>query len=325
MGEVNYDQISISALLSYEKCPRDYENQYIHLRKKIGGKSGAKALGGQWHEWYNARLDPNFKFVEEEWAREKDKYLFHAMTCALEETMADAWLTRGGCWAAEVPFEVPLMHPKLGHRYVYSPDADTNIEMNLVGRIDAIWRDANGDDWIVEHKTTSDSNIQAGSNYWEERRASIQGGVYYYACACLGLKAKGVIYNVVRKPGLYLRKNEDLEEYSERCALEMATKPGEYFASQEVLFMDQEMVDAMTDVWEKMCLIEYSDRRKYWPRSFGACKKFNSKCQYYYVCRGLDRLQGDGYEDREGKGIPKHEVVRTSDAIRRIDGGWGTP
>ena len=108
----------------------------------------------------------------------------------------------------------------------------TGIKMRLRGRIDGIIE--NNGMWIKETKTKSRIDI---SHLQDTIHCNIQV-MMYALCSELkyGRPCCGVVYNVVRKPGLRQRVNESNEDYILRTDKAIKDDPDYYFYRLEVEF-----------------------------------------------------------------------------------------
>lgn len=109
------------------------------------------------------------------------------------------------------------------------PEISINIpevELTLRGRIDEVIELPSGL-WIQENKTKSRIDIATISDTIPE---NIQ--VMFYATAAslhYGRPIKGIIYNIIRKPGQRQRQKESDELFVERIADEIRKQPNYYF------------------------------------------------------------------------------------------------
>lgn len=94
----------------------------------------------------------------------------------------------------EGEFVFPLIDPDTGN------ESKTFVES---GKRDGVLEDADGNIWLLEHKTSSE-DITAGSNYW--KRLSIDTQISKYLLSLVheypDRQVMGVIYDVAKKPGI---------------------------------------------------------------------------------------------------------------------------
>lgn len=94
-----------------------------------------------------------------------------------------------GC---ELEFRCALINPLTGRK---------SETWELAGKLDKLVREREtGEVWVVEHKTTSE-DISPGSPYWACLRMDTQVSIYHVGARSLGYDVRGVIYDVLVKPG----------------------------------------------------------------------------------------------------------------------------
>lgn len=90
-------------------------------------------------------------------------------------------------------------------------------------------------------------------------RYDVQCNMYAYAAIQLDIPIKGIIYNIVRKPGLRQKVNESLEEYMSRIYMDTVVQPNKYFFKVNGPIL---IADLMK--WEKEFLQPTVDEIKAW-------------------------------------------------------------
>lgn len=110
------------------------------------------------------------------------------------------------------------------------PEISINIpktDIFMRGRIDEVIQMSDGSIWIQENKTKSRIDISVLQDTIPE---NIQVMFYAVAASILyGKPIKGVIYNVIRKPGQRQRQKESDEDFVARIGKEIADNPSYYF------------------------------------------------------------------------------------------------
>jgi len=88
-------------------------------------------------------------------------------------------------------------------------------KFSLAGKIDLVTKDPHGNAWLWDWKT--------GSRELDTDRLQIDDQMAYYMWAQwqLGLKPIGIIYYLIRKPQIRIRKNEDSDAYFKRLSVEV--------------------------------------------------------------------------------------------------------
>ena len=101
-----------------------------------------------------------------------------------------------------------------------------NTIIPLRGRIDEVL-EIDGGMWIQENKTKSRINVQ----FLQETVPCNLQVMFYALCSELkyGRPCRGVIYNVIRKPGLRQKVKESDKEFIDRIAEDIDAQPDHYF------------------------------------------------------------------------------------------------
>lgn len=164
---------------------------------------------------------------------------------------------------------------------------------------------------VVEHKTTS-LEIGPGSPYWRRLLLDSQVSNYLVGAEALGMRADGVLYDVIRKVQLrpyaatpeasrkYTKdgklyasqraEDETLDEYRERVRAAIAEAPDAYYQRGTIVRLEREVVDAARDMWELGRQIREAELAHRWPRNPDACDSYGSLCPYFDVCTGVARI-----------------------------------
>jgi len=294
---------------SYRRCPRLHDIRY-RQGYRTTAESGPLYLGKMVHAWLEAwwgqRDVPRA-------GTDPDPYTLasaRALMVGYDARWRDAGLTTIG---VEMEFAAPLINPATGA---------SSKTFELGGKIDAIARDARGDVWIVEHKTSS-ADISAGSVYWQQLRLDSQISTYMVGARALGLAPVGVIYDVLRKPALrprlatpiadrkFTKKTGELytgqrltaespEEFEARILANIAENPEQYYVRGEVMRLESDEIDAAADAWQTARMIREAEMTGRAPRNADACMQWSRPCDYFAVCTHADNLDNpDRYRRAE--------------------------
>lgn len=187
----------------------------------------------------------------------------------------------------------------------------------LAGKIDVVVREiATGRVLIVEHKTSSE-DITPGSFYWRRLRMDNQISTYFAGATALGYDPAACLYDVIGKPGIRPAKatpvearkytkptktepsrlykdqrenDETPDEYRARLTDAVAAEPDRYFARGEVVRLDGEMDDALTDIWDTAKQIQEAKIAGRNPRNPSACMAYGRACDFFEHCSGTAAL-----------------------------------
>lgn len=130
-------------------------------------------------------------------------------------------------WVAlEQEFDIP-----------YAIDNETSIRLR--GKIDGVYQDSGGDYWLFETKTKGRIDDDA---IVDRLTFDMQVGMYMYAIEQLyGVRPKGVLYNLIRRPQLRKSVKESVDEFIKRCADDVKARPSWYYLRYEVRILDEEV------------------------------------------------------------------------------------
>ena len=116
-------------------------------------------------------------------------------------------------------------------------------KMPLRGRWDAVYKE-NGKIWLMENKTKGqidEEGILASLPF------DLQTMLYVHCLQeHLGKKVEGVLYNVIRRPGLRRKKTEQINEFVERVQDDVVNRPQHYFMRWRVEFLEEDITNWVT-------------------------------------------------------------------------------
>lgn len=102
-----------------------------------------------------------------------------------------------------------------------------------------------------------------------------------------GKRVDGVIYDIIWKPALRLKKDETPEQLNQRRLAEIAERPEHYFERLIVYRSDADIEGAMRDLDLQFGMMEHAKERGY-ARNQGSCEKFGKLCPFFSIC--MDNL-----------------------------------
>lgn len=196
---------------------------------------------------------------------------------------------------AEIEYDLPLVNPETGY---------PSQTFRLAGKIDRIVKLPDGRLAVLETKTTGGS-IQDGADYWERLRLDSQISLYVYAARQLGYDVSTVLYDVVRKPLLDVRRatpqearkytktgalyanqrdrDETPEEYAERLSADLAERPDFYFARREIARLEADIQEAQAEWWQQAQMLRDCTRLGRWFRNTNSCLH-PYRCEFAELC-----------------------------------------
>jgi len=160
-------------------------------------------------------------------------------------------------------------------------DMETRFEVNagygrrLMGYFDGII-ERNGRIYILERKTAARVDEKYLNNLlWDE-----QASIYAYAAKELGLNIDGILYDIIQKASIRLKKNETEEEYIERLE-EWYRDPSRY--TRHIVSRNNEQIESLiSDVRDVALDMTVAEREGRFYRNPSACKIMG--CQFQSVC-----------------------------------------
>lgn len=289
-------------------CPRKHHLQY-ELGYRSVRESSALRFGSLWHlameAWWEAfglavaRLEAALAVLlaavdVDPFDRVKVEELLRGYTARWGDEDYETL-------AVEREFRAPMLNPETGA---------ASRTWELAGKLDLVVRQ-NARVLIGEHKTSS-LDVSPGSPYWRRLRLDGQIGMYYEGARSLGFDVQGFLYDVCHKPtirplkatpvearkftkagALYANQrevDETPEEYGTRLSEDIAAHPEQYFQRSEVVRLDAEMGDLLSDLWSLGRTIRENEIAGRWVRNSEACETWGSLCPYFGICCGDESL-----------------------------------
>jgi hypothetical protein len=250
-----------------------------------------------WWRGTDDRLADALQVLELADAEDFDKARARAMIIGYDARwLADASLYE--VIGVEVRFETPLINPDSGRN---------SQTWNLGGKLDVVVREiATSRVGTVEHKSSSE-DLRAGSDYWKRLRLDGQVSIYHAGgAAIVGKPVDFCLYDVLSKPTLKpyrkaveikLKKDgtpyanqrledETPEQFEARILEDIAADPTGYFGRAEVVRLEEEVAEAIQDIWQFGRMLRENDLRGFYPRNVDACIRFGRPCPFFGVCAG---------------------------------------
>lgn len=187
-----------------------------------------------------------------------------------------------------------------------------------MGKVDALVKKADGF-YILEHKTTSEIK----DSYLEALELRQQTTLYAWAMEAEGYPVRGVIYDIIEKPGIKMAAGETEEEFeARRAALLAKSKTGKTTAQRREaetpdafmarlrekvtaasfrrVTLDMDIMrtrEAMNNLWRTAKDMMHAE---VYPNT-GACASFGKVCPYLELCRKHGNTAECGEMYRKGK------------------------
>lgn len=267
-----------SEMLTYQRCPREWQHAYVARRVPLL-RPEALTRGKAVHQWLAGA-----------WS---------GVPAALpEDPIAQACCLGYAARYGRQVTDLQQVQVEVGWEGLVGG-------VECAGELDAIGYESDGQEVIVDHKTTS-RDISPGSSYWSE---IVTGNVQVsmYAAAHPGAK---LMWDVIRKPALRkLRAGKPNEETDAqlvvRCLEAMAEDPARYFARVTVVRLEHEHAAFAEDV----AAVDALRRGGPNPRNPSSCHSFGRLCRYHSVCYGNVSLDDDSVYGMNTHGLETSEPV----------------
>jgi len=264
--------ITSSEIRAWKGCPKKwwfrYDQELVPVKTPIPLSYGRLVHQGL-EAYYRGEdaLDAVSKFFEEEstpWGEDQELYVL-AEACALLRGYIDRDPVKPlGHTVSAVEHEgvVPLRTPG-GRRWHHF----------LLGfKIDLETDDRYGNLWAWDHKTAQGALNEA------HLALDDQMAFYSWALAQLGRRPQGVVYNLIRKPSIKPRQNEEPDAWQQRLSEDIVKRPEFYFQRSLIVKSESELAATAAELWS----LAHSIGREPIHRNPSSCQIFG--CAYREIC-----------------------------------------
>lgn len=235
--------VSNSELTCYQRCPKEWEYRYVHKRQ-AKKESEPLSIGTRIHKTLATGDATGLK--------------------PIERAMVRAYVPPEHVYARDVFFLVPIAN-----------------DVAITGELDSVI-ELDGRRVVHEIKTTS-KDITPGSYYWRHVvHINPQATMYLLAAEHLGLDPSFVVWDVLRKPALRLKKNESETEFEKRCLEDIEDNRAYYQQRKKIVRFEDEKQAHVRDILGVVHLILSGET----PRNRGSCFAYERPCDFLEVCCG---------------------------------------
>lgn len=146
---------------------------------------------------------------------------------------------------------------------------------SIIGRVDGITESG----CLVEHKTTSMNLIDYECDLeWDEQ----------ILCYMLAYGVNDMVYTMIKKPTIRLRKGETEEQFFRRMVDWYAEDTSSKIKLINIFRTDKELEEFKTEM-VKMCNeMEFAEETGHLYRNPAYCRRWNTLCEYAQVCKHYD-------------------------------------
>lgn len=277
--------ITYTGISTFMECPTKYKWRYIEKLQRVG-PPGAKEFGTAIH----AALEVLFKtgdIHEAETALNGFSPLAGPYGLSEEDFARARGLLAGyyGRWGSpKHDYETIKVEKTFSFKV-------PNSEYSLEGKIDLLLRDRKtGKLQLWDHKTCS----QLDEDYITQRWMDLQLHIYTIgALEGLGYNVDELVYDILQKPAVRLKKNETIEEFTIRCGLD--STPDKF--ERPVFAVDPRVLDdTRNEVAGWLAKVELANVTGFFGKNYKACKVW-SRCPYWDLCvsGGNKMVRDNGY------------------------------
>lgn len=182
----------------------------------------------------------------------------------------------------EFEFKMPM---KAGRRN--STKLEIAGKLDDLVKIDERW-------WVVEYKTAS----KLDSSYFDRLYVDSQITMYMYAMERMGFNPAGVIYRVIRKPGLRRGQKESLEGFLNRLSKDIEDRPDFYFLEHQLYRTKTDLQEFEHTLYQEAMLENKQFKKGDYFRHTTACSMYGA-CEYLPICMQEAGALEALYEHRE--------------------------
>ena len=254
-------EITSSSVKTFQTCHRKYFFSYVLLLKeKLENKNFL--LGRNLHEqveYFYTHQKMNEDFINSLPPTKESALLKGMLSGYAKKYSPDEFFA----YEPEKLFSIPL------------PQFDTAVR----GRLDAVVTTQEDEVMLLEYKTTS-LDIE---KFKEQMDNDLQPMLYIWAHYMESKElCDGMLYRVIKKPALRLKKTESEEELWQRLT-DAYAEPEEYFHTFKVYKTQDEIAWFQDEL--QYYMEEMAKDRSIWPRNLQRCFDYYSTCPFMPLCQ----------------------------------------
>tara|TARA_R100000655_G_scaffold64360_1_gene102866 strand:+ start:456 stop:1376 length:921 start_codon:yes stop_codon:yes gene_type:complete len=293
VGQKVLIKLSHSALNDFSTCPRKFYFSSIH-RIKTKRFIEALGLGSLFHEcvamlYKTSDLDVAIEHVKKEekrieltfsWINKQKDYDSLEYSSTVVQAALHAWYKKFYVSDMHNGLKVIELEKKYSGLKIINPSTGKtkrNFRWSFIADMVA---EVEGELWLVEYKTTRTVN----EDYFERLSIDTQiSGYIYQLQKIYNRPIKGVIYRVLKKPSIRLKKTESRAHYIERVKELFQEKPNEFLIEKKIYRTNEEISEFEIERWEKIQHVAFINKRGVYPKNTNSCTG-SRKCEYFTLC-----------------------------------------
>ena len=282
-------KLSYSKITDFNKCKRFYKYRYLDQLIPKKTKS-ALHFGSIFHEavedLYKGKCIETIQEKIKQTIDAIDKSFFEQRDCddlewasVVLQSAISAWKKRFYNEDIKQKIKIVELEQKHSKMPVKNPLTGRKSKFRFSFISDMLIR-INGKLWLVEYKTAS----QVGNSYID--RLDIDSQISSYL-VFLEEKYKepinGVIYRILKKPSIRLRKSETKNSFYERLNALFKNETDNYLIEYRFSRTSEELSEFKLDLFEQALYLDQCEKKKMFPRNTSSCMQFGM-CSYFQLC-----------------------------------------
>jgi len=262
-------------MVTFGRCEQLHQFKYLErLRPQL--ESVSLEMGTAVHLGLELQ-DPGaaFKFIQDKRSRliTRDEFESADVAAGIARIMVAGALKQWDDWPEirEFEFILPLKNPKTGRQ---------SRAHEFAGKMDGLCLSRNE---VYEYKTSS----RVDNSYVDRLDIDFQVSAMLEAASLEFKRAiRTVVYRILKKPSMKRRKDDTVDDYLNRMALDYAKRPEFYYFEEIVTRSEQQMDLWRREAWEVHKRIMYTENGGQPVRNTESCVGRFGRCAFLDLCCG---------------------------------------
>jgi hypothetical protein len=170
------------------------------------------------------------------------------------------------------------------HRIPFQVSGHDEVDLNM--RMDSAYEIEKGVEkglWLFETKTSSKI---VEDDLIDTLPMGLQNGMYLKGLTHMfGVVPRGVLYNFIRRPGIYRRKEESIKDYAARCGEDVDKRPEFYFIRISIDHTVESAAETETQLQGAVLeYVKWRQGKRMHYKNTSACLGKYGRCAYLPIC-----------------------------------------
>lgn len=211
-----------------------------------------------------------------------------------------------------------------GAEHDHTPEAVCELEawhrlagtrMSVAGKLDFLEALEAKRVRVVDHKTSA-YLLDPTSIYWKQLGVDTQGLHYQALLRLKDIRVVDMTWDVITKPTIRLKQNEEPEAYTHRVREWYAEKGYDNtIVRRSVVATDDEVDQYLRDLYRETRDILHARKTKFWRKNPQACMSYGTPCTYLGICSGYDTPDSDTWEQGSSHPELSEPVAKKRDLL----------